>query len=129
MLPFRGDVIHARWSGEAIWSPLSTVWPAASTLEREHATGHPEPREVLLFADGEVNQLLNLWCYPFREQGGDHLRGIQFSSARKMSPSWANAGAQFSYTAQWSYGSIDRKGMPERRSPLLRAESPGQPAL
>jgi Protein of unknown function (DUF3830) len=51
MLPFRGDVIHARWSGEAIWSPLSTVWPNASTLEREHATGHPTPGEVLLYAD------------------------------------------------------------------------------
>lgn len=51
MLPFRGGVIHARYSGEAIWSPLSTVWPNALTLEREHATGHPEPGEVLLFAD------------------------------------------------------------------------------
>lgn len=51
MLPFRGDVIHARWSGEAIWSPMSTVWPDPSTLEREHATGYPEPGEVLLFAD------------------------------------------------------------------------------
>lgn len=50
MLPFRGEVIHARWSGEAIWSPLSRVWPNASTLEREHATGHPEPGQVLLFA-------------------------------------------------------------------------------
>jgi hypothetical protein len=51
MLPFRGGVIHARYSGEAIWSPLSTVWPNALTLEREHATGHPGPGEVLLFAD------------------------------------------------------------------------------
>jgi Protein of unknown function (DUF3830) len=51
MLPFRGDVIHARWSGEAIWSPPSTVWPNASTLEREHATGHPKPGEVLVFVD------------------------------------------------------------------------------
>ena len=51
MLPFRGGVIHARYSGEAIWSPLSTVWPNAVTLEREDAMGHPEPGEVLLFAD------------------------------------------------------------------------------
>ena len=51
MLPFRGNVIHARWSGEAIWSPLSAIWPNASTLEPEHATGYPKPGEVLLFAD------------------------------------------------------------------------------
>ena len=51
MLPFRGHVIHARWSGEAIWSPLSTVWPNTAILEPEHAKGHPEPGEVLLFVD------------------------------------------------------------------------------
>jgi hypothetical protein len=51
MLPFCGDIIHARWSGEAIWLPLTSVWPKASILEREHPTGNPEPGEVLLFAD------------------------------------------------------------------------------
>lgn len=52
MLPFRGHLIHARWSGEAIWSPLSTVWASRSILEPEHATGQPEPGEVLLFPGG-----------------------------------------------------------------------------
>ena len=51
MLSLRGQVIHARWSGEAIWLPLSTDWPIGSTLEPESATGHPEPGAVLLFAD------------------------------------------------------------------------------
>ena len=48
MLPFHGQVIHARWSGEAIWSPLSSAWRDTSILEAEHATGRPQPGEVLL---------------------------------------------------------------------------------
>jgi Protein of unknown function (DUF3830) len=51
MLPLCGQVIHARWSGEAIWLPLGTNWPIGSILEPESATGHPAPGEVLLFAD------------------------------------------------------------------------------
>jgi dienelactone hydrolase len=35
MLPFRGDVLGAHWGGEAMLSPLSSLWPNASTLERE----------------------------------------------------------------------------------------------
>jgi hypothetical protein len=31
--------------------PLATIWPNASTLEPEHATGHPKLGEVLLFVD------------------------------------------------------------------------------
>ena len=50
MLPLRGQAIHARWSGEAIWLPLGTNWPAGSILEPESATGRPEQGEVLLFA-------------------------------------------------------------------------------
>jgi Protein of unknown function (DUF3830) len=50
MLPLCGQAIHARWSGEAIWLPLGTNWPAGSILEPESATGRPEPGEVLLFA-------------------------------------------------------------------------------
>jgi hypothetical protein len=76
MVPFRGDVIHARWSGEAIWSSLSTVWPNASMLEREHATAHPEPSEVLLFADGRNEpELLNLWCLPISRARWGPLEG------------------------------------------------------
>ena len=50
MLPLCGQAIHARWSGEAIWLPLGTNWPAGSILEPESATGRPEQGEVLLFA-------------------------------------------------------------------------------
>jgi hypothetical protein len=50
MLPLCGQVIHARWSGEAVWLPLGMNWPIGSILEPESATGHPQPGEVLLFA-------------------------------------------------------------------------------
>jgi Protein of unknown function (DUF3830) len=50
LLPYRGTIIHARWSGEACWSSLAAVWPFGSILPPEHATEHPEPGQVLLFA-------------------------------------------------------------------------------
>src|SRR5262249_47205601 len=50
LLPYRGTVIHARWSGEAVWSPLAAAWPAHSTLEPESATGDPKPGQLLLYA-------------------------------------------------------------------------------
>jgi hypothetical protein len=50
MLPLSGQVVHARWSGEAIWLPLGTNWPDGSILGPESATALPDPGEVLLFA-------------------------------------------------------------------------------
>lgn len=53
LLPYRGEVIHARWSGEAIWSPLAAVWPAGLVLPPENRTSHPGPGEVLLYAGAQ----------------------------------------------------------------------------
>lgn len=50
MVPFRGSVVHARWSGEAIWCPLGTAWPSGLMLEAEQAVHEPRPGEILLFA-------------------------------------------------------------------------------
>ncbi|HEX7914269.1 DUF3830 family protein [Rudaea sp.] len=60
LLPYAGTVLHARWSGEAIWSPLRTIWPAASLLPRENAVGEPRPGQILLYAgqDSEPELLL-----------------------------------------------------------------------
>lgn len=54
-MPYTGEVIHARWSGEAIWSPLSSVWPQGSVLPLESPTFAPSPGEILLFA-GEQSE-------------------------------------------------------------------------
>lgn len=55
MLPYQGVVIHARWSGEALWSPLGAAWPAGQHLPREHATNEPKAGNVLLYA-GELSE-------------------------------------------------------------------------
>lgn len=55
LLPYRGQLIHARWSGESCWSPLGAVWPASSILQPENATGDPAPGHILLFA-GELSE-------------------------------------------------------------------------
>jgi hypothetical protein len=50
LLPYRGVLLHARWSGEACWSPLAAAWPAGESLAEEAATRTATPGEVLLFA-------------------------------------------------------------------------------
>lgn len=49
MMPLHGEVIHARWSGEAMWSPLSAIWPAGLLLPAERETNNPCPGDVVLF--------------------------------------------------------------------------------
>ncbi len=49
LLPYRGKLVHAQWSGQSCWSPLSQVWPPGSFLPPENATGCPPPGHVLLF--------------------------------------------------------------------------------
>lgn len=50
LLPYAGQVIHARWSGEALWSPLAAALPAGFVLPRENPVGHPTPGQILLYA-------------------------------------------------------------------------------
>lgn len=50
LLPYHGTVLHARWSGEAVWSPLRAAWPSGLTLAGENATGAPRPGQLLLYA-------------------------------------------------------------------------------
>lgn len=55
MLPYRGMAIHARWSGEALWSPLGGAWATGGHVPRENATGEPKAGEVLLYA-GDLSE-------------------------------------------------------------------------
>ncbi len=55
LLPYRGEVVHARWSGEAVWSPLGSAWPRDSFLARENSTQRPKIGELLLYA-GELSE-------------------------------------------------------------------------
>lgn len=49
MLPFRSQLIHARWSGEACWVPMGE---RREDLPVESATSHPAPGELLLYPGG-----------------------------------------------------------------------------
>ena len=50
LLPYRGRVLHARWSGEALWAPLVDVVPSGLSLPRESAVAEPAPGQALLYA-------------------------------------------------------------------------------
>jgi hypothetical protein len=43
-LPWRGQLVHARWSGEALWMPLGD---AALYEAYDDPTSHPAPGQVL----------------------------------------------------------------------------------
>lgn len=49
LLPFRNQIIHARWSGEAAWIPLGDF---AVGVGFENHTSHPAPGQVLLYPGG-----------------------------------------------------------------------------
>src|SRR5689334_14067697 len=49
LLPFRGKLIQARWSGEAAWIPLGEFKLGVGF---ENATSHPAPGELLFYPGG-----------------------------------------------------------------------------
>lgn len=49
LLPFSNQVIHSRWSGEAVWVPLGEF---DTGLGFENHTSHPSRGDVLLYPGG-----------------------------------------------------------------------------
>ncbi len=49
LLPFRNQVIHSRWSGEAVWIPLGDF---ATGVGFENHTSHPSRGDILLYPGG-----------------------------------------------------------------------------
>ena len=49
LLPYRQQLIQARWSGESAWVPLGDF---AFGVPAEHPTGRPAPGEILLYPGG-----------------------------------------------------------------------------
>ena len=58
-LPFHSSVVHARWSGEAVWIPLGDL---ESGLPLENHTVHPS-RGDLLFYPGGISETELLFPY------------------------------------------------------------------
>jgi hypothetical protein len=49
LLPFKEQLLHVRWSGEATWVPLGDL---AIGVPPENATVYPLPGEILLYPGG-----------------------------------------------------------------------------
>lgn len=49
LLPLRDHLIHARWSGEALWIPMGDK---RLQLPSENATSHPAPGQLLFYPGG-----------------------------------------------------------------------------
>ncbi|MEM9046779.1 MAG: DUF3830 family protein [Pseudomonadota bacterium] len=48
-LPFVSQIVHVRWSGEAVWMPLGDL---DFGVGFEDATSHPSPGQVILYPGG-----------------------------------------------------------------------------
>ncbi|MEO8482024.1 MAG: DUF3830 family protein [Acidobacteriota bacterium] len=49
LLPFASQIVHVRWSGEAVWVPMGDMH---LDLPPENATSYPSPGQVLLYPGG-----------------------------------------------------------------------------
>jgi hypothetical protein len=75
-LPFHSEVVHVRWSGEAIWAPLGDY---DFGVGYENATAHPAPGQVILYPGGvsETELVLAYGPVSFASKAGQ-LAGNHF---------------------------------------------------
>src|SRR4051812_19066937 len=59
LMPFSNQVVHVRWSGEAVWVPLGDL---ELGLGSENATCYPSPGQVILYP-GRVSETEILIAY------------------------------------------------------------------
>jgi hypothetical protein len=76
VLPFRGKIVHVRWSGEGVWIPLGD---RDFGVGYENATSHPHPGQVILYPGGlsETEILLAYGSVDFSSKVGQ-LSGSHF---------------------------------------------------
>ena len=49
MLPMQTQIVHVRWSGQAVWVPIGEL---SLAIPPENATSYPVPGEILLYPGG-----------------------------------------------------------------------------
>ena len=77
-LPIEGNIIHARWSGEAMWLPMNDFGIAAPA---ENQTSHPSRGDLLYYPGGisEKELLIPYGSTLFSSKVGQ-LQGNHFAS-------------------------------------------------
>ena len=50
VMPFEGNIVHVRWSGEGVWIPLGDM---DFSVGYEDATSYPSPGQILLYPKGK----------------------------------------------------------------------------
>ena len=81
LLPYRGRIIHVRWSGEGCWIPLGDL---DLGLGFENHTSYPAPGEIILYPGGisETEILLAYGGVHFASKVGQ-LAGNHFLTITK----------------------------------------------
>jgi hypothetical protein len=81
LLPYRRQIIHVRWSGEACWIPLGDL---DFGVGYENATRYPAPSDVILYPGGvsETEILLAYGPVAFASKAGP-LAGNHFLTVTK----------------------------------------------
>lgn len=75
-LPFEGQIVHVRWSGEGVWIPLGDY---NFSVGYENHTSHPAPGHIILYPGGisETEVLLAYGGVDFSSKMGQ-LAGNHF---------------------------------------------------
>jgi hypothetical protein len=80
-LPIEGRVIHARWSGEAIWFPMKEFGIDAPA---ENQTSHPSRGDLLYYPGGiSEKELLIPYGSTFFSSKVGQLQGNHFASIKE----------------------------------------------
>ena len=91
-MPFHGQIVHVRWSGEGVWIPLGTH---DFGVGYENHTSHPAPGQVILYPGGisETEILLAYGGVDFSSKmgqlAGNHF--ITLTSGLDQLPALGNA--------------------------------------
>ena len=78
VMPFRGNIVHVRWSGEGVWIPLGD---RDFAVGYEDPTSYPAPGQILLHPQGksETEILIAYGCVQFGSKAGV-LAGNHFAT-------------------------------------------------
>ena len=81
VLPFKGQIVHVRWSGEGVWIPLGDK---DFGVGYENVTSHPHPGQIILYPGGlsETEILLAYGSVDFSSKVGQ-LAGNHFITLTK----------------------------------------------